>query len=61
VVVRFRDEQKSDVERMEQQLSKNAQTPTDAANKFTPEQIEQVNNALNSNAASTSCAQCSYC
>jgi Sec-independent protein translocase protein TatA len=51
VVVRFREEQKSDVERLEQQLSKDAQTPTDAANKFTPEQIEQVSCDLNSSLA----------
>jgi hypothetical protein len=42
IVVRYREEKQSEVERLEQQLSKDAQTPTDAANKFSPDQIEQV-------------------
>jgi hypothetical protein len=67
VAMRFRKEKKSEVERLEQQLSKDSQTPTDAANKFSAEQIEQVNCAgqlqQQSSSGDTPCTaeQCCCC
>lgn len=46
VAMRFREENKSDVERLEQKLYNFPDTPTDAANKFAEEQIEQVRLAV---------------
>lgn len=61
VVVRFRDEQKSDIERLEQQLTNDAQTPTDAANKFSSEQVEQVGCACQLSCSSWHWCPCCLC